>query len=111
DEYVVDFNDGSPVEIVPAGGPGGNHTYMMPGPQTITVRGRNAGALDNCTANAQPFTSFINLPPPVINSLVVLDNSQIQIDLTTRQYVQYKLEMSANGVSNFQYVQDVYNTT
>lgn len=110
DEYVVNFNDGSPEIVLPAGGAGGNHIYMMPGAQAITVRGRNSGALDNCTATGQPFMSYSILPTPVINSLVVLDENQIQIDFETRQYVQYKLEMATNGNTGFQPVEDIYNT-
>jgi gliding motility-associated-like protein len=111
DEYVVNFNDGSPEVVVPAGAPGGNHIYAMPGPQAITVRGRNSGAIDNCTATGQPFMSYTILPTPIINSLVVLDQNQIQIDFTTRQYVQYKLEMATNGNTSFQPVEDIYNAT
>src|SRR5690606_18124822 len=77
DEYVVNFNDGSPDVIVPVGGSGGNHTYTISGPQAITVRGRHAGALDNCTATGQPFVVYPVLPIPMVSSLVVLDDKQI----------------------------------
>ena len=109
DEYVVDFNDGSPNDVVPVGMANGMHTYSTAGPQAITVRGRNAGALDNCTAAAQPFQAFSSLPPPVITGLAVTDESQIQLDLNTRQYIQYKLEIAVNDNTSFQFLEDIYN--
>jgi PKD repeat protein len=47
DQYVVDFNDGSPLAIVPSRAATGTHTYALAGPQAITVRGRNLNAQDN----------------------------------------------------------------
>lgn len=111
DEYVVDFNDGTPDDIVPMGMAYGMHTYLAAGPQAITVRGRNGGALDNCTATGQPFQAFATLPPPNINGLVVTDESHIQLDFTTRQYVQYQLEIATNDNTTFQFLDDIYNTS
>ena len=111
DEYVVQFNDGTPDVVVPVGASAGNHTYASGGAQAITVRGRHDGALDNCTATGQPFVVYPVLPIPMVSSLVVLDDKQIQLDFNTRQYVQYKLEMATNGNTGFQLVEDVYNTT
>lgn len=111
DEYVVDFNDGSPPDVVPAGMANGMHSYALAGPQAITVRGRNAGAQDNCTATGQPFMSFAILPPPVITGLVVTDESQIQLNFNNRQYIQYKLEVATNDNTPFQFLEDVYNTS
>jgi len=110
DQYVVDFNDGSPPDIVPSGAGSGMHSYAAAGPQAVTVRGRNIGSLDNCTAAGQPFTTFVLLPAPFISGLVVLDESQIQLDFTNRQYIQYKLEFATNSNGPFQFLQDVYNT-
>ena len=110
DEYVVDFNDGSPDEIVPVGMSNGMHTYLAAGPQAMTVRGRNADAQDNCTATGQPFQAYSILPPPVITGLVVTDESHIQLDFNNRQYIQYKLEVATNDNTTFQFLEDIYNT-
>lgn len=111
DEYVVDFNDGSPQDIVPAGMANGMHSYTIAGPQAITVRGRNADAQDNCTATGQPFTTFAILPPPIITGLVVTDENNIQLNFNNRQYIQYKLEIATNDNATFQFLEDVYNTS
>lgn len=111
DEYVVDFNDGSPQDVVPAGMANGMHSYAAAGAQAITVRGRNAGAQDNCTATGQPFTTFPVLPPPFISGLVVADESTIQLNFMNRQYIQYKLEVATNDNASFQFLQDIYNTS
>src|SRR5690606_31921702 len=110
DEYVVNFNDGTPEDIVPAGMANGMHTYLSAGPQAITVRGRNADAQDNCTATGQPFQAYAILPPPVITGLVVTDESHIQLDFNNRQYIQYKLEVATNDNTMFQFLEDIYNT-
>ncbi len=111
DEYVVNFNDGSPEDVVPKGMANGMHSYALAGPQAITVRGRNAGAQDNCTATGQPFTSFAILPPPDLTGLVVTDESHIQLNFNNRQYIQYKLEVATNDNTSFQFLEDVYNTS
>lgn len=109
DEYVIDFNDASPLAVVPQGGTG-SHTYASSGPQSMTVRGRNLNAQDNCTAVSQAFTAVATLPSPFIDELRVLDASSIQLNYTGQDYIQYRLEISRNG-NPFQLVQSLYNTT
>jgi gliding motility-associated-like protein len=110
DQYVVDFNDGSPVSIVPSGAATGTHTYALAGPQAITVRGRNLNAQDNCTGISQAFNAVATLPAPFIDELIVLDPSQIQLNFTGQNYIQYRLEVSVNN-NPFQLVQMLYNTS
>jgi gliding motility-associated-like protein len=108
DQYVVDFNDGSPVDIVPALA-SGMHNYASSGSQTITVRGRNLSAQDNCTAVSQSFTAVASLTAPFINTLTVLNQDQIQLDFLNNPYIQYRLEIATNG-GPLQFLQNVYNT-
>lgn len=111
DEYVVNFNDGSPDDIVPAGMANGMHSYAVSGPQAITVRGRNTDAQDNCTATGQPFQAFAILPPPIVTGLLVTDETHIQLNFNNRQYIQYKLEVATNDNTSFQFLEDIYNTS
>ena len=109
DQYVVDFNDGSPLSIV-SSGITGSHTYALSGPQTMTVRGRDINAQDNCTGISQAFTALATLPAPLIDELRVLDASNIQLNFTGQNYIQYRLEISMNN-GPFQFVQMLYNTS
>ncbi len=109
DQYVINFNDGSPVAIVPSGGTG-SKTYASTLPQSMTVRGRNLSAQDNCTAISQSFPVFPTLSAPFIDELRVLDASQIQLNYTGQNYIQYRLEISLNN-GPFQFVQTLYNTS
>lgn len=109
-QYVVDFNDGSPQVVHPSGMLAtGTHTYATSGPKTVTVRGRNLNAQDNCTATDQVFNAVASLVAPTIDRLTVLDQSQIQLEFSIQQFVQYRLEIAVNNASTFQLLQTVYN--
>lgn len=110
DQYVVDFNDGSPVDIAPAMS-SGMHSYAAPGPQTVTVRGRNLNAQDNCTAVGQSFNTMAALTAPFINVMTVLNQSEIQLDFLNQPYIKYRLEIATNNSGTFQFLQDVYNAS
>jgi gliding motility-associated-like protein len=109
-QYVINYNDGSPDVVVPSGSLAkDNHTFVSSGNKTITVRGRNLGADDNCNPANQVVNALLTLPPPTITRLVVLDNAQIQLDFNNQQNILYKLEIATNS-TNFQQLQNVYNT-
>ena len=108
-QYVINYNDGSPVVVVPSGSLAkDNHTFATSGNKTITVRGRNLNADDNCTPMNQAVNAVATLPAPTITQLRVLDDSRIQLDYNNQQNILYKLQIATNS-TNFQQLQDVYN--
>jgi gliding motility-associated-like protein len=109
DEYVINFNDGSPE--VPVSGTGtANHIYA-PGTQTVAVRGRNTGAADYCSSAAQMVTPLMTLPAPTITRLEVLDDSRIRLEFDGQPNIQYRLSIATNNSTTFQQAKTLYNVT
>jgi gliding motility-associated-like protein len=111
DQYVIDFNDASPPVVVAKGSTAvASHAYGSSGNKTITVRGRNLNANDNCNANNKLVNAIATLPAPTINQLTVLNDKQIKLDFAAQPNILYKLEIAANNGTTFQQLQNVYNT-
>jgi gliding motility-associated-like protein len=109
DEYIINYNDGSPEETVTGTGTA-NHVYA-PGTQTVTVRGHDTGGADNCTAGGTIITPLLTLPAPTITSLQVLDAGSIRLEFDTDPNIQYKLGIATNNATTFQQAATIYNTT
>ncbi len=110
-QYVINYNDGSPDVIVPSGSLAkDNHIFATSGNKTVTVRGRNLSADDNCNPANQSVNAIMVLPAPTISQLTVLDNTRIQLDFVNLPTILYKLEIATNS-TNFQQLQNVYNAT
>jgi gliding motility-associated-like protein len=112
DQYVINYNDASPVVVVPSGALAkDNHTFAGPGNKSITVTGRNLGADDNCN----PLTKTVNavgvLPVPTITQLAVINNSDIQLDFDNDPNILYRLQISTNNATSFQPLQNVFDAT
>lgn len=109
DQYVIEYNDASPQVIVPSGSLATDtHTFGSSGPKTVTVRGRNLGADDNCNPAVKNIDALAVLPVPAISLLQVTDPSTIQLNFTNRPNILYKLQIATNG-TNFQALKDIYN--
>lgn len=110
DAYIINYNDASPEVQVPKGSMAvDNHTFGTPGPKTISVRGKDVSAADNCTSANQPFTAVPVLPTPSIDELRVVSNSSIEQDFTSSVNIAYRLEIATNNNTTFQLLQNVYN--
>jgi gliding motility-associated-like protein len=113
EQYAIDFGDGTPETFLPFTNniltP--SHTYIVP-PTTYTtkVRGRNTGSADNCTAKMQPFNPIVSLPTPTVTGLTAIDPTTVKLDYTTSINILYKLEISVNGSTPFQVLQNVYGS-
>jgi len=109
-QYVINYNDGSPIVVVPSGSLAkDNHTFATSGNKTITVRGRNLNADDNCNPANQSVNAVAVLPTPFIPLLTVIDDARIQLDFNNQNNILYKLQIATNSTI-FQQLQDVYNT-
>ena len=112
DGYIINFNDGSPETLVPKGVSAiANHTYATSGNKTISVRGKDVNADDNCGSNTQPFTALAALPAPFIDELRVISADRIDLNFTSAPNIQYRLEIATNSNATFQLAQTVVNTS
>lgn len=112
DGYILNFNDGSPETLVPKGASAmANHTYATSGNKTISVRGKDVNADDNCGSNTQPFTALAALPAPFIDELRVINADRIDLNFTSAPNIQYRLEIATNSNATFQLAQTVVNAS
>jgi gliding motility-associated-like protein len=110
-QYVIDYDDGTQV-IVPVGSLAkDNHTFAASGNHTVTVRGRNLSADDNCNSASKIINALVTLPASSITQLQVIDATTIQLALNTQQNILYKLEIATNTAGPFQFLKNVYNST
>jgi gliding motility-associated-like protein len=111
-QYVINYNDGSPDVVVPSGSMAKDtHTFAASGNKTVTVRGRNLGADDNCSQSSKVVNAVSSLPVPTITQLIVLNDRDIQLDFNTQPNILYRLQIAQNSSSNFQNLQNIYGAT
>ncbi|MBX2945881.1 MAG: gliding motility-associated C-terminal domain-containing protein [Cyclobacteriaceae bacterium] len=112
DAYIINFNDGSPEVQVPKGAAAvSNHTYATSGNKTISVRGKDVNADDNCGSNTLPVNALAVLPPPFINELTVINSTSIALNYTAAPNILYRLEVATNNNTAFQLAQTLYNAS
>jgi gliding motility-associated-like protein len=111
DQYVIHYDDGSPDVVVPSGSLAKDtHTFGTSGSKTVTVRGRNLNADDNCNPASKTVNAVPTLPVPSITQLTVVNNRDIQLDLDTQPNILYRLQIAQNNSTTFQNLQNVYET-
>lgn len=109
DEYIIGFNDGSP-EVAVGGSAAQRYSYGTSSSQTVTVRGHNFGAADNCTNDGKIITPLSSLPAPTITRLEVLDNTSIRLEFNSLPNIQYRLGIATNSGTTFQQAGTIANT-
>ena len=103
--YATDYNgDG----VSESGLATSQFTYGGPGNYNISVRGINANAADNCTANTQPFTAIAALPTPTITTLTAVDAGTLKLDFPAQPNMQLRSEIAVNNATTFQQYQSLY---
>jgi gliding motility-associated-like protein len=112
ENYIVNFGDGSGEttfqrDITLRG----SHTYTSPGSRSISVRGINDNAIDNCSAANQMINVMATLPIPTITQLQVLDEASIRVVFTGLPNIVYRLEVAPNNAPSFQNLRTLYNVT
>jgi len=111
-QYVINF-DGSPDVVVPSGSMAfSTYGFGSSGKKTITVRGRNLGADDNCYPPAsKDVDAVMTLPVPTITQLTVLNDRDIQLNFNSQPNILYRLQIAQNSATSFINLQNVYETT
>lgn len=112
-QYLVDFNgDNTTDQTVISGNVQlATFNYGAPGIQTISVRGKDLNAADNCASKIQNFTALTSLPTPFVSSLTVQDNAAIELEYQSAVNVQYRAMVSVNNATTFQTFKSLHSAT
>jgi gliding motility-associated-like protein len=109
-QYVIDYNDASANVVVPSGSLAKDvHVFGTTGTKTISVRGRNLNAADNCVTANKSFTALAAMPLPTINSLSSINNSELDVEYSLPANVQGRLDIATNGNATFQLLKTPYS--
>jgi gliding motility-associated-like protein len=109
DQYLIDYDNDGTDDVTITGNSSNQHLYAASGNQTISVRGKNLGAADNCNAVSQSVNVLAALPTPFVSRLQVLSSSEIRFDFTGVPNVHYRVEMAVNGAAAFQQIKTLFN--
>ena len=99
DNYLVDYGDGSVVQVDGSNIP--VYTYASSGTYTITVEGFNDNAVQNCSSSSATFSPYAALPTPAINRIEVVDDATIDLQYSVEQDIRYELQIQPNGSGSF----------
>lgn len=109
DNYIIDYGDGSSETVAQGTDP--LHNYADNTVRTVSVRGLNTNAADNCSAASATVTPLSALPAPAIPSLIMLDNSSVRLDYSLQNDILYHLEVRPPNASNFSFVKIIDEAT
>ena len=113
DSYLVDFDNDltDDATILSGGTQSANFSYGSSGAKTITVRGKDNNASDNCSKKQQAFTAIPSLVASTINTLTVNDGASVSLNYTPTANYQYKAQVATNSASSFQPFQTINSAT
>lgn len=106
-QYVFNFGDGSAEVIRNNITPEAQRSYAAQGTYPISVRGRDLNAADNCSNNTRNFSTYNTLPVLPVNTLLVENQTSIQLGFGTSAGVQLRLQIAVNSNTNFQLLQNI----
>jgi gliding motility-associated-like protein len=111
DTYLVDFDNNltDDATIVAGGSQTANFTYGTAGIKTITVRGKDNNAIDNCPKRMETFNAVAALAPATIQSLTVDDAQSVTLTYQPAANTQYRAVIATNGTATFQPFQNFNN--
>jgi gliding motility-associated-like protein len=111
DAYSINYNNEAEV-LVPKGALAtDNYTFATATPKTISVRGKNVNAADNCAPASKAFTVISNLTSPTIDLLTASTTNQIDLTFTNSTNVLYRLDIAPNSSApaNFQFLKNIHD--
>lgn len=101
-QYVISYSDGAST-VVPSGTLAkDNHTFVSAGAKTVTVRGRNLNAADNCASLQKSITAVATVGTASFNSLTSINESEIDLRYTLPVNTLNRIDIALNNASTFQ---------
>lgn len=114
ENYIFTYDDGAVLTKDASITRNDNHTFTPPPSppvnHTVTIRGRNDNAANNCADSTRTVLVTNTLPAATIQQIAVLPNAtQVQLDHNATPSVQYRLVIATNGTTGFQNYKTIYS--
>lgn len=111
-QYVINYGDGSPDVVKPSGSLATDvHSFASAGSKTISIRGRNLSAADNCAASVFSVSVLNALPVAPLNTVEVVNPTDVDLAFTSSNNIQYRIEIRQNSNPAFQFLRTVSNSS
>jgi gliding motility-associated-like protein len=111
ENYIFSYSDG--VQLTKDASITKNDIHVFPAPppstRTVTIRGRNDNAADNCADSTRTVLVTPALPPATIQQVAVLNATQVQLTHNATPSVQYRLVVATNNATGFQNLKTIYS--
>jgi gliding motility-associated-like protein len=101
-QYFISYSDGASLTVPSGSLATNNHTFASGGAKTISVRGINLNAKDNCNAQVKSFTAVPALPLPSLTAIHALSPTTLEINYSLPVNVLGRIDIATNTTTTFQ---------
>lgn len=111
-QYLISYSDGTSLTVPSGSMAKDNHSFLDgAGGKTISVKGRNLNAADNCNTQTKTFTAVASIPVPAFSSLTAINATAVDLVYTLPNQVLGRVDIATNTTSAFQQLKNVYEDT
>jgi gliding motility-associated-like protein len=101
-QYVINYSDGTSTTVPSGSLAKDNHVFATAGAKTVSVRGRNLNAADNCATLQKNIIAVAAVAPGNFNSLTAINESEIDLRYTLPVNTLSRIDIALNNASTFQ---------
>lgn len=107
-QYVINYSDGASTTVPSGSLARDNHTFVTAGAKTVSVRGRNLNAADNCATLQKNITAVAAVAPGNFNSLTTINESEIELRYTLPVNTLSRIDIALNNATTFQQLKSTF---
>lgn len=107
-QYVINYSDGASTTVPSGSLARDNHTFVTAGAKTVSVRGRNLNAADNCATLQKNITAVAAVAPGNFNSLTAINESEIELRYTLSVNTLSRIDIALNNATTFQQLKSTF---
>ncbi|NBP71385.1 MAG: hypothetical protein EBU52_21940, partial [Cytophagia bacterium] len=107
-QYVINYSDGATTTVPSGSLARDNHTFATAGAKTVSVRGRNLNAADNCATLQKNITAVAAVAPGNFNSLTTINESETELRYTLPINTLSRIDIALNNATTFQQLKSTF---
>jgi gliding motility-associated-like protein len=110
-QYFISYSDGASLTVPSGGLATDNHTFATGGAKTVSVKGINLNAKDNCNPLTKSLTAVAAIPLPSFTAVNALSPTELEINYTLPTNVLGRIDIATNNNTTFQQLKTPFADT